>query len=268
MHLAGLWSGIERVGRSSILLIRAYEILVFLLAYVAGGALAGGASVYAVYHVHLDRTISIRAAYEKVLESWTRVILVLFFVTALIAFIVGLCTGTLLLAVIAPLSYTAGNNYLMIGITTVGIVIVMFLLWLYLYARYSLSVPAFVLDKTSITGALRRSAFLTRGSIGRIVSVFLLTIILSLALTAALNFLGLLLLRFGPYWRLSVAYQIWTSCSQFLSNVFAGPIATIALSLVYIDQRVRKEAFDLQIMMEAIQGSAPFSAAEAPPATG
>ena len=46
-------------------------------------------------------------------------------------------------------------------IITVGIVIVMFLLWLYLYARYSLSVPAFVLDKTSITGALRRSAFLT-----------------------------------------------------------------------------------------------------------
>jgi len=34
-------------------------------------------------------------------------------------------------------------------------------------------------------------------------------------------------------------------------------IATIALSLVYFDQRVRKEAFDLQLMMAAVDGTLP-----------
>jgi hypothetical protein len=31
-----------------------------------------------------------------------------------------------------------------------------------------------------------------------------------------------------------------------------GPIGTIAFSLVYYDQRVRKEAFDLQLMMSTL----------------
>jgi len=31
-----------------------------------------------------------------------------------------------------------------------------------------------------------------------------------------------------------------------------GPLATIAFSLVYYDERVRKEAFDLQLMMATI----------------
>jgi hypothetical protein len=35
-----------------------------------------------------------------------------------------------------------------------------------------------------------------------------------------------------------------------------GPLATIAFSLVYYDERVRKEAFDLQLMMTTIDAPA------------
>jgi len=45
--------------------------------------------------------------------------------------------------------------------------------------------------------------------------------------------------------------------ATFLAGALAGPIATIALSLVYFDQRVRKEAFDLQLMMAAVDGTLP-----------
>jgi hypothetical protein len=31
-----------------------------------------------------------------------------------------------------------------------------------------------------------------------------------------------------------------------------GPLATIVFSLLYYDERVRKEAFDLQLMMQAL----------------
>jgi hypothetical protein len=34
-------------------------------------------------------------------------------------------------------------------------------------------------------------------------------------------------------------------------------LATIALSLVYYDERVRKEAFDLQLMMMTLDATAP-----------
>jgi hypothetical protein len=52
--------------------------------------------------------------------------------------------------------------------------------------------------------------------------------------------------------------------------VVANPIATIAIALIYYDQRVRKEAFDLQLMMEAIgqQQPSPAMAVTAPPMIG
>lgn len=46
--------------------------------------------------------------------------------------------------------------------------------------------------------------------------------------------------------------QIWQLMASFLASTLAGPIATIAIALIYYDERVRKEAFDLQLMMEAI----------------
>jgi hypothetical protein len=54
------------------------------------------------------------------------------------------------------------------------------------------------------------------------------------------------------------------SCGGFIAGTLAAPIATIALALVYYDQRVRKEAFDLQLMMEAI-GQEPQSQSAAAP---
>jgi hypothetical protein len=44
---------------------------------------------------------------------------------------------------------------------------------------------------------------------------------------------------------------------DFVASTLAYPIATIAVSLIYYDQRVRKEAFDLQFMMEAMGQAAP-----------
>ena len=39
-----------------------------------------------------------------------------------------------------------------------------------------------------------------------------------------------------------------------MAGVVAGPISTIAIALLYYDQRVRKEAFDLQILLESLDG--------------
>jgi hypothetical protein len=55
----------------------------------------------------------------------------------------------------------------------------------------------------------------------------------------------------------------------FIAGVVAGPIATTAIALIYYDQRVRKEAFDLQHMMEAMgQQAQPQAVTAAPPALG
>jgi hypothetical protein len=49
----------------------------------------------------------------------------------------------------------------------------------------------------------------------------------------------------------------------FISTSLVGPLATIALTLIYYDQRVRKEGFDLQLMMSTMQPGTPAAAAAA-----
>jgi hypothetical protein len=46
-----------------------------------------------------------------------------------------------------------------------------------------------------------------------------------------------------------------SAIASFVSQCLVGPLATIAFSLLYYDQRVRKEAFDLQHMMETLDGA-------------
>ena len=52
----------------------------------------------------------------------------------------------------------------------------------------------------------------------------------------------------------------------FIAGVLASPISNIAIALIYYDQRVRKEAFDLQLMVEAVGQQQ--AAAAAPPIIG
>jgi hypothetical protein len=57
----------------------------------------------------------------------------------------------------------------------------------------------------------------------------------------------------------------WIYIANFLGGAMAGPVTTIALVLVYYDQRVRKEAFDLQLMMESVAQPSPVQSATAAP---
>ena len=46
-----------------------------------------------------------------------------------------------------------------------------------------------------------------------------------------------------------------TAFGGFVTQSILGPIMTIAITLVYYDERVRKEAFDLEHMMQALDGA-------------
>ena len=47
-------------------------------------------------------------------------------------------------------------------------------------------------------------------------------------------------------------YRIALQVVTFLAQALVAPLATISFSLIYYDERVRKEAFDLQLMMDAL----------------
>ena len=61
---------------------------------------------------------------------------------------------------------------------------------------------------------------------------------------------------------------VWVRVLQqivaFFTNSFIGPMYAIGLTLFYYDQRIRKEGYDIEWMMQAAGLAVPEAAAELP----
>jgi hypothetical protein len=132
------------------------------------------------------------------------------------------------------------------------------------WLQWSLVVPVTVLEGGGLRASMRRSKSLTKGSRGRIFLIYLLVAILG-AVVSWLVQLPLLAATGFRLWRQPVAVtgavQAISAAGVFLSTSLVGALGAIALTLIYYDQRVRKEGFDLQLMMSTVEGGAQSAAA-------
>jgi hypothetical protein len=190
------------------------------------------ATVFAVSNLHLDRPVGIGAAFKGVVGSMLRVVGIAFAVS----FIVGF--GMVLLVV--PGIYWA--------------------------LKYALAIPVTVLEGTGLSESLSRSSDLTKGNRGRIFVTYVLLVVLSWVVSLCLQFafgLGLPFSRQNAPGMFTATRFALTAVSGFINSSLVGPLLTISLTLIYYDERVRKEGFDLQLMMATLEG-APQSAAAVP----
>lgn len=211
-------------------------------------------------------TITSRAVLGKTVttgESWREArpqILKLFGLLILLGLIfVGVIfTGALpgLLVLIAGGSDNAGSALLSLGILGAGIVVT----WLFI--RFYLAVPALMLERQGIVKSLKRSAKLVRGSWWRVFGIMLLTLLITgivaaivtipfTAIGAAVsgdsvdNVLGT---SGGP---VSWASLIIRGIGTLIGTALTLPISAGATVLLYIDQRIRREALDLELARAA-----------------
>lgn len=133
---------------------------------------------------------------------------------------------------------------------------------LWLYIRFSLAPPALMLERQSIVQSLRRSAKLVNGSWWRIFGIISLTSVLTvivsmiimipfaLAATAvdSSSFHGLL---DGTTPDFNWAYSIVSGIGAVIGSAITYPIAAGVSVLLYIDQRIRREALDLELARAA-----------------
>jgi hypothetical protein len=222
---------------------------------LAGIAISHAATVKAVAAVHLGRETSVIGAYKAL---WGR-LLSLF----------GTCVLILLLIVAAIIAVTIVLIPVFFGITAlsrstrgsqaagvfVGVIFVLLILGLMVaaitlvYVRYALAIQACMVENLGPIASLRRSAFLSKGGRWRVVVVYLifalLAVILGLGFTELAKGVGGLLHN-----RIAAAVLVYAA--GFIAGSVTGPLATIGLSLLYYDERVRKEAFDLQLMLASL----------------
>lgn len=230
--------------------------IVGILLYLIGYALATGASIYAVSNAHLGKTTTISQSYRSV-SNRVGAIIATSICTGLVIFavsLVGILAGVALAKVMGP-----SSAFILVPGGAIG----MFFL-IRLILRYSIATPACVLEKLGPVQSIQRSFSLSRGSEGRIFLIILLNVIIVSALTMVFSiptFVGVGLAATKGA-QPPMQYQVMQALASFMASTLSGPISIIAFSLVYYDQRVRKEAFDLTLMMEAI-GQAPPQAAAA-----
>jgi hypothetical protein len=197
-------------------------IIIAIVSFIAV-EIAHAATVMAVSNLHLERPTTIALAYAAARSSLLRVVG--------ITIAVAIALGVAFMLLIVP-----------------GV---------YLALTWSLTIPVTVLEGGGLNASTRRSKALTKGSKGRIFVIYLLIAVLVWVVSALIQLLLLLPLRAlaihdaSTSTALSYALQ---SAGGFLSTCLVGPLATIALTLVYYDQRVRQEGFDLQLMMATIEG--------------
>jgi hypothetical protein len=177
------------------------------------------ATTLGVSDVYLDRPTSIRDCFSGIADKAFRVVYV--------SFVVGLIVAVGFILCIVPGIYWMG--------------------------KYGVAIPAVVLEDITGRQALDRSSHLTQDAIGRVLVVALLTSVIAVAMALLLDAgLSGLATVFHPAGILTgpIAKEI----TPTIIGILFGPISAIALTLVYYDQRVRKEAFDIEHMM-ALMGA-------------
>jgi hypothetical protein len=231
------------------------------IVYLIGTAFASSATIYAVSMVHLGKATTIAESYAKIRSIVWRILglIIRVFFLAFWPFLAGYVLLTLIAVATAGLLRSGGAGTaafgIFMGLAVLATIIGGFVWVIIALCRYALAVPACTLERLPAKASVIRSKFLTRGRKGSIFLIYILTGVLTTALTYVLQLPGLMashVLWFSAHTHMGTASLIWIYIAQFLGGAIAGPIVTIALALMYYDQRVRKEAFDLQLMMQAI----------------
>ena len=113
--------------------------------------------------------------------------------------------------------------------------------------RNALAMPAGVQEGLGVNAAMRRSKALVAGRKGRV----FLTLLLVYALQVVAGGLQLpfVLLATTTRGAEHIILQAIDLMVAFVATALVTPIASIALTLIYVDERVRREGYDIELLM-------------------
>lgn len=186
--------------------------VVYLVAYL----FSQGGTVYAVSELYLGKPTTIRESFNRMRGQFGSLLGVVM--------LNGMAVGVGFLLLIVP-----------------GI---------YLMCRLITCVPAALLENLGPRDSLERSYTLTKDNAGRAFVIFLLyvTILYGAMFLFMMPFIFAIAMTAKDPSMLRVA-MAFSQVGSFVATVLVTPIFTIATAVFYYDLRVRKEAFDLQVMM-------------------
>ena len=223
--------------------------------------LLSGLIVVAVSRSVLGRVASSKEVWERTKSQFLPLI-GLNIITSIISglmMIIGIAVFFVLLAGVASTAKTDREFLQDLGISLVGLLILMVvsaLVSYYLSIKFSVASPAMVLENLGVFAAIGRSWSLTRGNFWRLFGINILTsIIISVvagvfggitsvigafstvvASSSTNDFMGALSITF-------IIYMVMTAISLLITLPFSSSVN----ALLYIDLRMRKEGLDVEL---------------------
>lgn len=158
-----------------------------------------------------------------------------------------------------------------LGFLMFGVIALLFAAFLWIGISFAFSMPAAALERLSGWKSMGRSWWLTKKSRWRIFVAWIMAVVCALVLEGVSALFSWWIAKIaytghhaGGYNR--EIYLVVIDCLYALVAVVVGPLYPIAITLLYYDQRSRKEGYDIECMMEAAGLLAPATAAIAPSA--
>ncbi len=181
------------------------------------------ALAWAVSNRYLGRTVTVGEAYRAV-------------------------TGRIGTLVVAAL--WVGVRLGLMAITVIGIPFA-----IYFGVSWALLSQTIVLEGNSIGGASQRSRELVRGYWWKTLGLFLVVLLLIAIVGGIVGGVFVAVVSGADY----ETKRIVTGVAQLIVGVLLTPIQIVATTLLFYDLKIRKEAFDLEAMVQQAGASAPVS---------
>ncbi|MFE2230747.1 hypothetical protein [Streptomyces kronopolitis] len=234
--------------------------------------IATGMLTMVVSRAVLGRSVTAGEAWRDARPQLPRLLGLLVLLPLLIAAVLtaGVTPG-IILAATGPLD--AGLLLMLFG----GLAACAVSLWL--WVRYSLAPPALMLEKQGVIAAMRRSAKLVRGAWWRVLGAQLLAYVLvgvvEFIIQIPATFLAFLVGGESLMdWANGTSNTSWSflivlGIGAVISSTITFPVTAGVTALLYMDQRIRREALDLELARAAgLPGYGAYPPAAAPaPAT-
>ena len=243
-HWAGLLAG----------LLQVLAVLAAIPVLLGATAQAMAAMSHAASRAYMGEKITFRGAYNAVWRRGWRYAWLLT-LQSLILLVVPDAAWFVLLFILAfarALLKRAGMTSAE-TILAVIFVLVFLALFVWMLSRLSLAFPACVIEKIGAWAALKRSSSLSKGTGGFYILAAVLAWMLSIGITlAVMTILALIPSFHGPQHAQAfhLVMDIARRAVGFAVLALILPVYGIALTLLYYDQRIRLEGFDIEWMMQ------------------
>lgn len=228
--------------------------LLFLIAYGVSKA----ATVRAVSDISAGTAVSVAGAYRAVISGWLRW-------TGIVLRQYWALGWPMLIGVVLIIVATVGgppllrSNPVLVGLAALlGSVLVLagLVFGVLNYLRVALAEAAAVVEHLGVNASLRRSRLLVAGRKGRIfLAILLVYVLYMVAGGLQLPFVLLAQMSRGAA---HVLLLTGTLVVGFVATSLVLPVASIALTMFYIDERVRREGYDIEVLLQ--RSSTPASA--------